>query len=300
LGPAEGDGSQGAAVDEVLLVGSVESHDGEGGFVDAAVFVVGVDVVPPRLDAAGDAGVHPELDFRGRFSGEAELGRAAVLVLGHGFGDDFVPAGQGMDEVAIDDIFDDAVGDGAGLFVEEDDLGAGEDFFGVAECVSLGGDVGGLHAQPEAVYAAGGLRDFVVEVPLFEAAGVGPFDPFAEGGVVPVAGGGEGSVGERLEAAGAVLTVADRVTVGGGPGVVGEAFGMVAVDDFAHDVGKELVVVGAVDAGDVELAGHVRLAIGVDGDVVGVGVEKGAVDFGGIHAGDDGEAVVVGGFGEIA
>ena len=38
LRPGEGDGGDGAAVDEELFVGFVPVHDGLGGFVDAAVF----------------------------------------------------------------------------------------------------------------------------------------------------------------------------------------------------------------------------------------------------------------------
>ena len=188
----------------------------------------------------------------------------------------------------------------AGLGVEQNDLRAGEDFLGVSKSVGLAGDVGTVHPQPEAVFAAGILGDCVVEVPLFSAAGVGPFYPLAEGGVGPIAGLGERGVGEGLEAAGAIGAVADLIAVSAGPTVVGKTFRVIALDDFAHDVGEELVIVRGIDAGEVEVAAHVGLTVGVGGDPVGVGVEEGPMDFGGIHAGDDSQAVVVGGLGEFA
>ena len=43
-----------------------------------------------------------------------------------------------------------------------------------------------VHADPETIRAAGGLGDFVVEVPLFDAAGIIPFAPIAIICIIPI------------------------------------------------------------------------------------------------------------------
>ena len=129
-----------------------------------------------------------------------------------------------MHEFSVEGIFADGAAVGAGLVVEHDDFGAGGELLEIAEGGGLGGDIAAEHAEPEAIFSAGVAGDAVVEVPLFDAAGVGPVDPLAEGGVVPVVFGGEILGGEFFEAGDAVLAVADAVAVIAGPVVVGEAF----------------------------------------------------------------------------
>ncbi len=164
----------------------------------------------------------------------------------------------------------------------------------------MAGDAGAVHANPEAIFSACGLGDFVVVIPEFEAAGVVPVEPLAIDGIVPVFLLWDRFVGEGEEFGFAIFAVADVVAFEAVPDVVGETVGVGAFDDFAHDVGEVVVVVGAVDAGEVELTAAVGLAGGVDGEPVGVSVVERGEAFGGVHAGDDGEAVVVGGFGEFA
>ena len=174
LRPGDGDVGDGAAVEEVLFVGLMPLHDGFGGFVHAAIFVIGGDVVPPGLDAAGETGEHPHLGFGGGFGGEAELG-AAELVHGHAFGDEFVPAEEAVHEFSVEGIADGAA------------LGAGLPFQSMmiseraASCWRSRKEVAweetslpSMPSQRRAVFTSAGVAgDAVVEVPLFDAAGVG-------------------------------------------------------------------------------------------------------------------------------
>ena len=52
---------------------------GSAVLVLAAVFVVGADVVPPGLDAAGEALDHPHASLGCRLAGQAEGGRARLV-----------------------------------------------------------------------------------------------------------------------------------------------------------------------------------------------------------------------------
>ena len=127
-----------------------------------------------------------------------------------------------------------------------------------------------------------------------------PLDPLAVARVVPVLAGGDGLAGGGAELARAVVAVADAVALQPAPTVVGEAFGMAALDDLAQNAGDVLVVVGAVDAGDVLVVGAVGLAVGLAGEPVGMGLEEilgGAVA---IHARQHGEPVLMGGLREFA
>ncbi len=186
------------------------------------------------------------------------------------------------------------------LRVKEEEVGALADRLVVAKVFALGGDLAGVHADPEAVLAAGLLGDAVVEVPDLEAAVVVPADPGAVDRVVPVVAGRQGGVGVVAERAAAVRAVADAVALEATPGVVGESVGLVALDDLPQDARQVLVVVGAVDAGDEEIARAVGCAVLVDGEPVGVfevGLGCGAV---GVHACDDGETFGAGVLNDLA
>ena len=84
------------------------------------------------------------------------------------------------------------------------------------------------------------------------------------------------------------------------PAIVGDALGVRPLDDLAQDAGDVLVVVRAIDARDVELARAVGLARVVDGEPVGVGSVEGLVGTVGVHAGEDEQAVLVGGLSQLA
>ncbi len=99
----------------------MEAADRFGGLVGAAIFIVSADMVPPGGDSTGDTGEHPLLDFVEGFGGEAEL-RGSVLIHGHGFGNDFVPAKDAVDEFSVEGVFLEAGVVGAGLGIEEHDL----------------------------------------------------------------------------------------------------------------------------------------------------------------------------------
>ena len=64
LGPHDADVREGRAIDQVPLVRLPPAHHRLGGAVHATVLVIGRHVVPPRLNAAGDAGDHPHPRFR--------------------------------------------------------------------------------------------------------------------------------------------------------------------------------------------------------------------------------------------
>src|SRR5882757_1506840 len=97
----------------------------------AAVLLIRAEVMPPRLDAAGETVEHPEAHFRPGFAGEAEV-RLAGLIYGHAFGDELVPTQEAVDEFAGEAVVLEAAGVGARLMVEHDDFGAAANFAGVA------------------------------------------------------------------------------------------------------------------------------------------------------------------------
>ena len=132
-------------------------------------------------------------------------------------------------------------------------------------------DRAAVHAGPDAIRAAGVARDAVVELPEFRAARVVPQDPLAVSGIVPV-GAARKSPGRSSggTCAGTVVAVADAAAAQAGPTVVGETFRVGALDDLAQNVGQILVVVRAVDAGDVLVGGAVGLAVGDAREPVGM------------------------------
>ena len=132
----------------------------------------------------------------------------------------------------------------------------------VAERARLRGHRAAVHARPDAVGPARRARDPVVQLPDLDPARVVPPDPLAVGADRP----SPPSRGSALavsspERARAVVAVADALAAHARPAVVGEAVGMRALDDLAQHVGQVLVVVRAVDAGDVLLGGAIRLAV---------------------------------------
>src|SRR5438445_4026627 len=115
--------------------------------------MVGADVMPPRLQAAGEALDHPHPRFRFWFAGDAER-RFAGLIHGHAFRDELVPAEQTVDEFARLAIILKAARLAPRLVVEHDDFGAPADFFVVTEAAALSTDRTAVHADPQAVRPA--------------------------------------------------------------------------------------------------------------------------------------------------
>ena len=267
--------------------------------VRAPVFESSADMMPPGLDAPGEAVQHPHARFRSGFAGEPEVG-VAGLVHGHALRHQLVPAEHAVDQLAGVSVLLESAGVVAALVVEHDDLGALANRLEVAERTALGTGRSAVHSDPEAIGTAGGFGGAIVQVPDLHAPGVVPHDPIAVRRIVPVGRTGNGLAGLLTELALAIVAVADAPAAEAAPTVVGEALRMAAPDDLAQDVGEILVVVGAVHAGDVAVGVAVGIAAGVPGEPVRVGLEEilpGAV---GVHAGEDDEAVLVRGLGQFA
>ena len=186
LRPDDPHAGDGPAVDEVLLVGLVPAQDRLGRAVHPPVLVIGADVMPPRLNAAGEARQHPHPRLRLGLAGQPERG-PAHLVHRHALGDQLVPAQQAVDELAGQGIVLETLGVAARLVVQHDDFGAGADLLVVAETPALAADAAAVHPEPQAVRPARGFRHAVVQVPDLQPAGVAPLNPLAIDRIVPVA-----------------------------------------------------------------------------------------------------------------
>src|SRR5262249_5652406 len=145
---------------------------------------------------------------------------------------------------------------------EKQKFGAFTDLADVAERVALARDRTAVHAQPQAVRSAGILRHPIVVLPHLDAARVVPLHPLPVDGVVPVFRLRQRSGGRVAEFAGAVVAIADAVALQTAPTIVGEAFGVRSFDDLAQNPREVLVVIRAVDAGDVLVLGAVGRAGG--------------------------------------
>ena len=161
-------------------------------------------------------------------------------------------------------------------------------------------DIGRIHAQPQTIRPARGLGRLVVEVPHGQAAVITPPDPGTIDRVVPIHGGRQVGARRGVELAGAVLTIADLVAPQPAPTVVGKAFDVIAFGDLTQDAGQIFVVIRAVDAGHIAVAGAIGIAVLITGKPVRVGLEEvlgGAV---GIHAGQDYQPIGLGRGGQVA
>src|SRR5262249_11379020 len=156
------------------------------------------------------------------------------------------------------------------------ELGAVADLQTIAKRAALAGDGAAVHADVKTVRAAGRLRGAVEEIPDFQAALIVPLDPLAVDRVVPGLPRGNRVSCRGLEFAFAVVAIADAVAPHAAPMVVGEALRVAALDDLLDHGRNVLVVVGAVDAGDV----LVRGPVGVAGGLAGEPVRVSAVEFG--------------------
>ncbi len=91
LRPDDPDARHGPPVDQVLLVLRVPAVQRLDGAELATVLLAGPDVVPPRLNAAGETLEDPQASFWLRLARAAE-GRSARLVHRHALGGEFLPA----------------------------------------------------------------------------------------------------------------------------------------------------------------------------------------------------------------
>src|SRR5262249_20589093 len=100
----------------------------------------------------------------------------------------------------------------------------------------------------------------IVLVPDRNAARIVPLDPFAVIRVAPILILWKRAAGSVPELASAVIAIADTLASESAPTVIGETFGMAALDDFPHDVRHVFIVIAAVDASDVFVIGPVWVA----------------------------------------
>ena len=187
------------------------------------------------------------------------------------------------------------------LVVEHQDLGAAADRSGNLEPARLGRDRSAVHADPRqwARPAAWHVVRLFRSQSL-QAAVVVPEYPLPVQRVVPVLPRRDGLAGAVAEPALTVARSSRAFPVQSAPAIVGDPLGVRPLDDLAQDAGDVLVVVGAVDARDVQLASAIGLARAVDGEPVGVGSVEGLVGAVGVHAGEDEQAVLVGRLGQLA
>src|SRR5262249_42065488 len=253
----------------------------------------------PGRDAAGEGVAPAEAGLRLGLARPAER-RPARLVHRHALGGELVPAEHPVDPLAGVAVLLEAAGVVTGLVVEHQDLGAAGDGRDVAEPGRLGRDRAAVHADPQAVRPARLAGHAVVAVPALHPAVAVPEAPFPVRRVAPVLPRGGGFAGAAAEPPLAVGAVAGALAVEPAPAVIRDPLGVRAFDDLAEDARDVILVVRAVDAADVEVARPVWPPRAVDGEPVGVGAVERLGGAGGVHPGEDDQAVVVGGLRELA
>ena len=92
--------------------------------------------MPPGLDASGETLEHPHPRLGLGLGGDAKRG-AARLIHRHAFRNQLVPPEQAMDALAGVGVLPEAGVVGAGLVIEQNDLGALADRLQVAERLGL-------------------------------------------------------------------------------------------------------------------------------------------------------------------
>src|ERR1039458_1956277 len=244
LRPHHADAGNRLAVDEKFFMLLVPAIDRFGSLIHAAVFVVGADVMPPGLQAAGDAVEHPHPRLGRRFAGQPERGPSR-LIQGHALGDQLVPAEQAVDEFARLAVVLKARCVTARLMVEHDDVRTTADFLAVAEALALAADGAAVHPGPDAIRPARRLRGAVIQVPDFQPAVVVPANPLAISQIVPIRLTRDVLAAALAEFPPAILTVADSAAAQPAPTVVREALRVVAFGDFTQDGWDKIIVGGA-------------------------------------------------------
>ena len=188
----------------------------------------------------------------------------------------------------------------ARLVVQHHDLRAGTNLLVVAEAPALAADAAAVHAEPQAIRPPRRFGHAVVQVPDLQPAGVAPLNPFPINRIVPVVPCRKGFARPLAEPPGAMLAVTDAAAIQAAPTVVRDAFGMRPLDDLAQHVRQVLLIVGAVDARHVEVAGPVGLAAGVHGEPIRMGLVERFVGSVGIHASEHDQAILMGGTSQFA
>ena len=140
----------------------------------------------------------------------------------------------------------------------------------------------------------------VVQVPDFETAVVVPEDPLPVQRIVPVLSRGDSLASAVAKPALTMRTVTGALSVQPAPAIVGDPLGMRPLDDLVQDARDVFVVVGTVDARDVEFTRPIGPARAVNGEPVGMGSVKSLMGTVGVHAGENEQAVLVGRLGELA
>src|ERR1039458_229743 len=96
--------------------------------------MVSTDIMPPRLQPAGDAVQHPEPRFRFRFA-RVTKDRLPSLVKRHALGNELVPTKQSVNELAGLAVLLKTIAVTARLMIEHDHLGAAADLPVIAEAL---------------------------------------------------------------------------------------------------------------------------------------------------------------------
>ena len=299
LRPDDADVGDGRAIDEIGLMSLPPSHHRLRGAEHPLIFLVGADVMPPWLDAAGDARDHPHPRLGRRLARHAVITRAR-LVHRHGFGRELVPPEKRVDALAGVPVLLKPRVVVSPLVVEHHDVGAGADFLEIAERARLRGHRAAVHAGPDAVRSAGGSRDAVVQLPHFGPPCVAPHDPFPIHQVVPVGLPRQRLAGLRLELPRTTGAVTDALAPESRPAVVGESVRVRALDDLAKHARQVLVVVGAVDARDVLIGRAIGPAVRVAREPVGMGGEEILARAVRIHPGHHEQSILMRGLRQVA
>ncbi len=147
LRPDYADTGNGSAVDQAVLVLHVPAVERLDGAELASVLLVGPDMVPPGLNAAGKAVEHPEACLRLRLARAAES-RPAGLVHRHALGSELLPAQHSVDLLAGVAVLLKTERVVPCLVVEHQDLGAAGDRRVIPEPDRLCRDRSAVHAHP--------------------------------------------------------------------------------------------------------------------------------------------------------
>src|SRR5260221_589599 len=236
------------------------SVDRFGRSVHSPIFMVSADMMPPRVQAAGNAVQHPQPRFVRGLARKPES-RFPGLIHRHALRNQLAPAQQRVDQFSSFAVVLKPAFITTCLMVEHYDLGAFGDCFIVAEILTLGTDAAAHHPRPNAIRTASGLRSGVIQIPKFQTSIIVPTDPLAEDRVVPVLRRRNLFSAALPELALAVFAMAEARTSQPAPAVVGETLGPVTLCDLAKDGWDVVFVIRTVDAGNKQLTGLARLPV---------------------------------------
>src|SRR5262249_32951366 len=148
-----------------------------------------------------------------------------------------------------------------------------------------------VHAHPNAIWPAGGAGDAIVQIPNLQATRIAPFNPAVVNGGIPVARPRQVLAGNLAELARTILAMTDALASQSAPTIVGKAFRAVTLGNLFQQARNVLLVIGTIDAGDVEPAPAIGLAVVVDSKPVFVSVKKFLVCAARVHSRDEDDAL---------